>query len=568
MNNGFNISFLIGGLVAGLSVGALCLTTCSCLLLPMFLSARQNLRKSFYAFLTFSAGRLLAYVIFGAVAGWVGSEFSSFPWFNWVIAAGYLTAALFLLHYINRDSHICDSEKKSNKFKKKSVPFILGVTTGLNFCPPFVIAATVAIQTKSAFWGSLFFFAFFLGTSVYLFPLIFAGVLSRWTIWRKIGKLAGTIVGFVYIFIALSTFHSLLYPETSVDLDKIIGSDCKNIKLIDTREFKINAIGYAGKTPLILMICDSGIISNIFLLKNQESDYVIKPISKWLEQWHNNSTDFLLENLNSVDGVSGATMTIDALRENLYIGATRFLTKENYTDNRLRTTGHGPRTTDHPGMRGALGPRATDYRFAKTCLPFVILFIIAILVTKIQRLQKLWLRWCLWILAVLLLGFYRSTFFSIGQISLLISGNIPPLINISWYAVFLITIISPLFFGRAYCKYVCPFGALSEICYRIVPGSLSLPPFFVRYFKYVKYILLVIVLLAVVVFPEIPAEKFEPFHAAFTRNQSRAYFIFGVSVLIVSCFIKRFWCSFFCIDGALFESIKGKTTTNESQMNH
>jgi len=543
MNNGFNISFLIGGLVAGLSVGALCLSTCSCLLLPVFLSRRQSLRKSFFTFLTFSAGRLLAYVVFGAAAGWVGSEFSSFPWFNWVIAAGYLAAALFLLYYINRDSHSCDLETKSNKFTQKSIPFFLGVTTGLNFCPPFVIAAAAAIQTKSAFWGSLFFFAFFLGTSVYLFPLIFAGALTRWTIWRKIGKLAGTIVGFVYIFIALSTFHLLLYPETSVDLEKIIGSDYKNLKLIDTREFKINAIGYAGKTPLILMICDSGIISNIFLIENQESDYVYEPVSKWLKQWHNNSANFLLENLNSVDGISGATMTIDALRENLYVGAHSF----------SHTNGaHGYVPGECRGQVAAetdLGPQIM------ACAPFIFLFIIAILVAKIPRLQRLWLRWCLWILAVLLLGFYRSTFFSIGQISLLVRGNIPPLINISWYAVFLITIISPLFFGRAYCRYVCPFGALSEICYRIVPGSLRLPPLFARIFKYIKYILLVIVLLATVVFSRIPVEKFEPFHAVFTRNQPRAYFIFGVSVLIVSCFIKRFWCSFFCIDGALFETI-------------
>jgi len=43
MDNNFNISFLLGGLITGLSVGALCLSTCSCLLLPLFLSKRQNL---------------------------------------------------------------------------------------------------------------------------------------------------------------------------------------------------------------------------------------------------------------------------------------------------------------------------------------------------------------------------------------------------------------------------------------------------------------------------------------------------------------------------------------------
>ena len=546
MNIGLNISFLIGGLVAGLSVGALCLSTCSCLLLPMFLSSRQSLRKSFYTFLSFSAGRLIAYVLFGAAAGWVGSELSSFSWFNWGVAAGYLAAALFLLHYINRTDNSCSSEKKPIK---STVPFFLGITTGLNFCPPFVLAAAVALQTKSALWGSLFFFSFFLGTSVYLLPLIFAGALSRWTIWRKIGKLAGTVVGFVYIFIALSTFHSLLYPETSIDLEKIVGRDYLNLKLINSGKLDVNAIGYAGKTPTIVALDDSGVISNIFLLDNQESEYVSKPVSKWLKQWHNNSAEFLCENINEVDGVSGATMTIDALRENLHAAASHFLVEDSKTDYRLRATDNGT--------------RIMVYRFVKTVVPFVILFVIAILVTKIPRMQKPWLRWCLWILSVLILGFYHSAFFSIGQISIFVRGNLPPLINISWYAVFLITIISPLFFGRVYCRYICPFGALSEICYRVVPGSLSLPPLFARVIKYVKYILLVIVILATVIFLKFPVEKFEPFHAIFTKNQPRAYFIFGISVLIVSCFIKRFWCTFFCIDGALFDIIKGKSTTDE-----
>jgi len=531
MNNSFNLEFLIGGLAAGLAVGALCLSTCSCLLLPIFLSKKQNFRKSFFTFLYFSAGRLIAYVVFGAIAGWIGSQFSEFSWFNWLIAAGYLVAALLLLSYINKNSHSCNLELKS---KKSTVPFLLGITTGLNFCPPFVLAATVAIKTQSPFWGSAYFFTFFLGTSVYLFPLIFASALTRWDFWRRIGKLAGVVVAFIYIFIALSTFHSLLYPETSVNLEKLVSSDCKNLKLIDSRNLNIETIGYAGKTPLVLMICDSGIISNIFLLENQESDYVTKPVSVWLKQWHKTSANFLFENVKNVDGISGATMTVDALRENLHSASRNFLGENIVTEHRTQNT---------------------EYRIAKTCLPFVILFIIAIFGMKIPRLQKPWLRWCLWIFSVLILGFYRSTFFSIEQVSLLLRGNIPPLINISWYVVFLITIISPLFFGRVYCKYVCPFGALSEICYRIVPLNLQLSPSFAKFLNYVKYIFLFFLIFAMVVFPKIPAEKFEPFHAIFIKNQSHVYFIFGISVLIVSCFIKRFWCSFFCVDGALFNII-------------
>ena len=531
MNNSFNIEFLIGGLAAGLAVGALCLSTCSCLLLPIFLSQKQNFKKSFFTFLYFSAGRLIAYVVFGAMAGWIGSQFSSFFWFNWVIAAGYLVVALLLLSYINKNSYSCNLELKS---KKSTIPFFLGITTGLNFCPPFVLAATVAIKTQNPFWGSAYFFTFFLGTSVYLFPLIFASALTRWNFWRKIGKLAGTVVAFVYIFISLSTFHSLLNPETSVNLEKMVSSDCKNLKLIDTRELDLGTIGYAGKTPLGLLISDSGIISNIFLLENQESDYVTKPVSTWLKQWHKTSANYLYENVKKVDGITGATLTIDALRENLHAASHNYLSVGNPAVSRVSIT---------------------ETRFIKNYFPFVILFIIAILVMKIPRFQKSWLRWCLWIFSVLILGFYRSTFFSIENVSLLLRGSIPPLINISWYVVFLITIISPLFFGKVYCKYVCPFGALSEICYRIVPLNLQLSPSLAKKLVYVKYILLFLIVVGTVLFSKIPVEKFEPFHAIFTKNQPRTYFIFGVSVLIVSCFIKRFWCSFFCVDAALFEII-------------
>ena len=71
----------------------------------------------------------------------------------------------------------------------------------------------------------------------------------------------------------------------------------------------------------------------------------------------------------------------------------------------------------------------------------------------------------------------------------------------------------------------------------------------------------------IVIIPNIPVEKFEPFHAVFTGSQPRTYFIFGVSVLIVSCFIKRFWCSFFCIDGALFEIINsGRKARNDNTL--
>jgi len=78
------------------------------------------------------------------------------------------------------------------------VPFLLGFFTGLNVCPPFLLAFAGAAGTGSLPGSLLFFAAFFLGTSVFFIPAPLLGALGRSSAARTIARMAGGVVGLYY----------------------------------------------------------------------------------------------------------------------------------------------------------------------------------------------------------------------------------------------------------------------------------------------------------------------------------------------------------------------------------
>jgi hypothetical protein len=53
--------------------------------------------------------------------------------------------------------------------------------------------------------GVLFFLVFFLATSVYLLPLFFAGLVSRFSAVRFAGRVAAVLAGLYFLYLAAST---------------------------------------------------------------------------------------------------------------------------------------------------------------------------------------------------------------------------------------------------------------------------------------------------------------------------------------------------------------------------
>ena len=127
-------------------------------------------------------------------------------------------------------------------------------------------------------------------------------------------------------------------------------------------------------------------------------------------------------------------------------------------------------------------------------------------------------------------------------------------------AIVLLPIVFALFWGRVFCGWVCPMGAVQDLLGRIhVPGDFSLPQRLDKLLHYLKYLVLIglvayLTACAHGVFAEGPWPAFfcrvDPFHTIFTGFLVGSLWVAGVTILL-AIFLGRFFCKYLCFYGAL-----------------
>lgn len=189
------------GFLAGLSVGVYCIGVCLPIFVPLILSDKQNTRSSVRIVLEFSLGRLLGYLFFGILIGYLGVEIESDLVHRVITLATLftgLTLIVFSLGILRWGHGACQLF-----FGKAKVPVILGFLTGVNVCPPFLASLSYIFNLRNVFASAIYFVFFFLGTSVYIVPLGLLGSFSSETILQKIARASGVFVGSYFVYIAL-----------------------------------------------------------------------------------------------------------------------------------------------------------------------------------------------------------------------------------------------------------------------------------------------------------------------------------------------------------------------------
>jgi sulfite exporter TauE/SafE len=197
------------GFLLGLSTGVVCVAYCGPVLLPYLMAESGGLKKSYLLVAVFLAGRLIAYLITAVLAGIIGQSVVRQSETRTVLmgVAYIFLSALLIIYGFHRFREIClgksyatppdENRKSRNQFL---VPLTGGFLTGINICPPFLLAITGAIDTGSIFGSIIFFMAFFTGTSVFFIPMPFAGIFKRQHVLRIIGKFAALLAGFLYFY--------------------------------------------------------------------------------------------------------------------------------------------------------------------------------------------------------------------------------------------------------------------------------------------------------------------------------------------------------------------------------
>ena len=191
------------GFLLGLSTGVFCLGHCAPVLVPYVLAeTRPRLGMSLGLVGQFLLGRLAACVLFGLAAGylgmWVGG---SLP--RWVIALSLVGLSLLLILYALAQNLPHPGLCRFVRGHSARMPLILGFLTSINPCPPFLLAATYVFEGADPLGGLLLFVAFFVGTSLYMLPLAFVGLLSRYEQIREVARLTAIIVGVVFLLMGI-----------------------------------------------------------------------------------------------------------------------------------------------------------------------------------------------------------------------------------------------------------------------------------------------------------------------------------------------------------------------------
>jgi len=202
-------------LLLGLSNGTLCLAYCAPVLVPFFLGEGAGTRRNVSLLLEFLLGRLTGYLMFAVVAWVLGLLLlPTLAWRQVIFGCAYLLLAALLVAYgfFNLKSR-CPWERAPDRVKTlflrwpAAVPLALGLLTGFNLCPPFLLAMTRAAATPGILHSLRFFIFFFVGTSVYFLPIPLIGVFSSMRPLQIVGRLACGIMGVYYFYLGAIVLH-------------------------------------------------------------------------------------------------------------------------------------------------------------------------------------------------------------------------------------------------------------------------------------------------------------------------------------------------------------------------
>jgi|WetSurMetagenome_2_1015567.scaffolds.fasta_scaffold57775_2 sulfite exporter TauE/SafE len=193
-------------------MGTACLLTCGPIYAAYLIQqGGKGYRLALRSMLGIFIGRFIGYSIFGSLAGLIGAKVAicNRPI---MMAIAYLLSAAFLVVACISTRHDEGRCSLPRLMRLTRQPVLLGLVTGINYCPPFLVAFTKAIISGGVFRGTMFFVSFFFGTSTLMMPLFMFGGLPGRSAFRTIGVIASLIVAAWLFASAIFIIVRLLGP--------------------------------------------------------------------------------------------------------------------------------------------------------------------------------------------------------------------------------------------------------------------------------------------------------------------------------------------------------------------
>jgi len=169
----------------------------------------------------FLTARLMGYLLFACAAWWAGSAIPH-AWGGraWAFGCVQLLLAIALVIYSlgwpkTRSSA---ADRGSRLIQIGAVPqhgrtgaATLGFLTGINLCPPFLVAGVRAAQLGSLPSALIFFVLFFAGTAVWFAPFLALGLVQRNRAIATVARITAALLACYYGFLGASTLIARIF---------------------------------------------------------------------------------------------------------------------------------------------------------------------------------------------------------------------------------------------------------------------------------------------------------------------------------------------------------------------
>jgi sulfite exporter TauE/SafE len=190
--------YLTEGFALGLATGPICVASCGPVYAPYLMQKGRSILQSVSTLIQISIGRFITYLLIGLAAGALGTQIASLTK-AWFTATAYFCFSIVLVISALRSKKCDEGCRAAGWTRFAEIPFIIGMTTGISFCPSLLLALTKAVDHGGAFAGALLFGAFFIGTTIYFIPFVLFGMIGKTYRLRTIGRIASCVVALWFI---------------------------------------------------------------------------------------------------------------------------------------------------------------------------------------------------------------------------------------------------------------------------------------------------------------------------------------------------------------------------------
>lgn len=299
--------------------------------------------------------------------------------------------------------------------------------------------------------------------------------------------------------------------------------------VVNTTDLCRDVAGFGGPVPVEIYLSD-GRIDSVRALPNSETPSFFARLEHagLTRAWDGLTVEDAAR--LKVDGVTGVTYSSRAFITNVRAGIDE-------------------------ALAGSAASGHSDFSFSWKLVAVMVALLICAFVPLFAHGGGV--RLSLQVLSVAVLGFWGGTFIDYAMMVNFFANA--PVFTLAGVITVLILIVGFLFpvagKGGWYCAWVCPYGALQELAWRIPGMKVRISPLVLRRLDTFRRVLLVVLLLLLFAGISTSWIDYEIFTAFIVGSASWLILTVGAVFVLLSVFIHRPFCRFVCPTGSLLKNL-------------